>query len=189
MEIGIWGDSITYGQCDPEGLGWVGRLRRFLPTGDSTSVYNFGVRGDTTVGLLKRFAVEADSIEPDVIVFAIGINDSKFLKGETENQVPIDLFKQNMEELLTLAQKHTTKIYLVGATKADELVIRSSGARFQNEAIQIYNATLKQLAEQKNIPFIDVFDLLDIKADVDDGVHPNAQGYKKMFEVIMAAIG
>ncbi len=184
MEIGIWGDSITYGQCDTEGLGWVGRLKRSLPTDDRASVYNFGVRGDTSVGLLKRFSVEADSVEPDVVVFAIGINDSKFLKGEKGNQVPIDLFKLNMEELITLAQKHATKIYFVGATKTNDQIVRSSGARFKNETIQIYNTTLKQLAEEKNIPFVDVFDLLDIDEDIVDGVHPNARGYEKMFEVI-----
>ncbi len=30
MEIGIWGDSITYGAGDSEALGWVGRLRKSL---------------------------------------------------------------------------------------------------------------------------------------------------------------
>ncbi len=71
MQISIWGDSITHGSCDEVGLGWVGRFRNSFPTGDYVGVYNRGVSGDTTEDLLKRFSIEADSIEPTKIVFAI----------------------------------------------------------------------------------------------------------------------
>jgi hypothetical protein len=41
MEIGIWGDSITYGESDIDGLGWVGRLRKkMLDTASVFSEYN-----------------------------------------------------------------------------------------------------------------------------------------------------
>src|SRR3989339_171717 len=120
MEIGIWGDSITYGAGDSEALGWVGRLRKSLETNDDVGVYNFGICGDTTDGLLKRFSVEADAIKPSVIVFAIGINDSKYPAGETENKISIEKYKQNMNALLKLARNYTDKIFIVGATKADE---------------------------------------------------------------------
>jgi lysophospholipase L1-like esterase len=41
MTIGFWGDSITYGSCDSEGLGWVGRLRRSVSVEDYRQFYNF----------------------------------------------------------------------------------------------------------------------------------------------------
>ncbi|MDP2630727.1 MAG: SGNH/GDSL hydrolase family protein [Candidatus Uhrbacteria bacterium] len=184
MEIGIWGDSITYGAGDSEALGWVGRLRKLLEKGDDVGVYNFGICGDTTDDLLKRFSVEADAIKPNIIVFAIGINDSKYPVGETENVIPLEKYEQNMQELLKLARNHTDKITIVGATKADETLVRKSGARFVNEVILTYNNFLKELSESESLTYVDVFDVLDIDTDLDDGLHPNAQGYEKLFGTI-----
>ncbi|OGG41155.1 hypothetical protein A2118_03735 [Candidatus Kaiserbacteria bacterium GWA2_50_9] len=184
MEIGIWGDSITYGAGDSEALGWVGRLRKSLETNDDVGVYNFGICGDTTDGLLKRFSVEADAIKPSVIVFAIGINDSKYPAGETENKISIEKYKQNMNALLKLARNYTDKIFIVGATKADEALIRESGTRFVNEMIQSYNDFLKEFSESEGLIYVDVFGALDINTDLDDGLHPNAQGYEKLFKEI-----
>ncbi len=184
MEIGIWGDSITYGAGDSEALGWVGRLRKLLEKNDDISVYNFGVCGDTTDDLLKRFSVEAEAIKPNVVVFAIGINDSKYPVDETTNKVPLERYKQNMHELLRLAREHTNKIYVVGATKVEEAYIRKSGTRFENKVIQTYNDFLKDVCKSENLTYVDVFDVLDAHADLDDGLHPNAQGYDKLFETI-----
>lgn len=184
MEIGIWGDSITYGAGDNEALGWAGRLRKLLEKDDDISVYNFGICGDTTNDLLKRFSVEADAIKPDIVVFAIGINDSKYPAGKTENVIPLEKYKQNMRELLKLAKSYTNKVILVGATKTDEALTRKSGARFVNAVVQTYNDFLKEFSESEGLTYIDVFDVLDINADLDDGLHPNAQGYEKLFRAI-----
>ncbi|MBP7060677.1 MAG: SGNH/GDSL hydrolase family protein [Candidatus Moranbacteria bacterium] len=182
MEIGIWGDSITYGECDNEGLGWVGRLRKSLL--NNTSVYNFGVCGDTTEDLLKRFVVEANSIQPDVVVFAIGINDSKIPVNETTNKVPIEKYQKNIQELIALARNYTNKIYIVGATKINDLVIRDSGTRFDNETIQAYNKYLEEMSTSEKLIFIDTFNILDTNSDLEDGLHPNAQGYEKLYQAL-----
>ena len=184
MEIGIWGDSITYGAGDSEALGWVGRLRKLLEKNDDVSVYNFGICGDTTDDLLKRFPVEADAIKPNIVVFAIGINDSKYPVGETENLIPLEKYKQNMRELLKLAKGCADKIYIVGATKVDENLIRESGTRFMNEMIQSYNNFLKEFSESEGLIYVDVFDVLDVNTDLVDGLLPNAQGYGKLFGTI-----
>ena len=188
MEIGVWGDSITYGECDSQALGWVGRLRKSLLMDRDASVYNFGVCGDTTEDLLKRFKVEADSIQPDKIVVAIGINDTKYPAGETTNKVPFEKFKQNMRKLVAEARNYTDKIYVVGATKVDDGFARMSGTRFVNADIQTYNSFLQELDSSEKLPYIDVFDTLDPTTDLEDGLHPNAQGYEKLFAVIGAEL-
>ncbi|PAX52330.1 SGNH/GDSL hydrolase family protein, partial [Brunnivagina elsteri] len=45
------GDSLIYGFGDPDGGGWVERLRRLwmLPDSPGHVVYNLGVRGDRTM--------------------------------------------------------------------------------------------------------------------------------------------
>ena len=184
MEIGIWGDSITYGACDSEALGWVGRLRKSFGTEDHIGVYNFGICGDTTDDLLKRFSIEADALHPDIIVFAIGINDSKYPTGKTESIVPLEKYKQNMRELIALARKHNNNVSIIGSTKVNEALIRDSGTRFVNDVIKTYNDFLKEFAESEELIYIDVFGVLDIHTDLGDGLHPNAQGYEKLFRAI-----
>lgn len=71
MDIGVWGDSITYGAGDSKALGWVGRLRKSYDKDSEVNVYNFGVCGDTTNDLLRRFDGEAASVDPNVVIFSI----------------------------------------------------------------------------------------------------------------------
>lgn len=187
MEIGIWGDSITFGECDSEALGWVGRLRKAWL--DLANVYNRGVCGDTSEDLLKRFSIEAASIEPNRIIFAIGINDSKFLPNATSNNVPIEKFRENIKELVARARKYTEDISLIGPTQVYEERDSKSGTRFINAEIQKYDDFLKDFADTENLKFISMANVLNIDEDLDDGLHPNAQGYEKMFEVVLRTYG
>src|SRR6185437_1145430 len=190
MEIGIWGDSITYGESDTEALGWVGRLRKSYPIDEDIQVYNRGICGNTTEDLLGRFKVEADSLEPSTIVFAIGINDSKHPFGEQTNKVSLEKFKQNMQALLEQAKIHTQKIFIIGATQVDEEIVAQwkDSSRFYNGEIEKYNEVLKELAREQNLKYVDVFTLLDIKADLHDGLHPNAQGFEKLAQQVKSFI-
>jgi lysophospholipase L1-like esterase len=184
MEIGIWGDSITYGAGDTEALGWVGRLRKAHQSDDEVSVYNRGICGDTSEDLLKRFDVEYESIQPTVVIFAIGINDSKYPVGQVENLVPLDKFEENIKTLIGKAKIHSSKIYIMGCTRVDETP-RHSGTRFSNEQIQKYNDFLKNLSKLEQLEFIDVFEVISPATDLSDGLHPNAQGYEKLASIVI----
>ncbi len=62
-QILIFGDSNTYGAWDPDG-GWVARLRKFADEKNMEGkdyfvlVYNLGIDGDDTSGVLKRIESE-----------------------------------------------------------------------------------------------------------------------------------
>lgn len=64
--VSIWGDSITWGETDPDSGGWVARLRKFFDADEEheISVYNLGVHGDTTADLIKRFKMP--SVAPEI---------------------------------------------------------------------------------------------------------------------------
>lgn len=188
MTIGIWGDSIVYGSCDSEALGWAGRLRKALPTDDYNNLYNFGICGDTSEDVLKRFQIEIDAIGPDKIVFAVGINDSKFPNDTNEHNVSLDSYEKNLEELITAAKKYTEEITIVGATKVDDEWRSARGSRFMNEEIQKFNDVMKRVADKHSLLYIDVFEVLKPSSDLDDGLHPNATGYQKMFEMIKSKV-
>lgn len=185
MVLGVWGDSIAFGSCDQEALGWVGRLRKSLPIDDDHLLYNFSVCGDTSGDLLKRFETEARAIEPDKIIFAIGINDSKIPFASEGNLVPIDDFRKHIQKLLTQARHYSNEITLIGLTKVDDGWRLVLGERFLNEEIEKYDTAIKELAVKNGYAYIPVFDTLHPLTDLADGLHPNAVGYQKMFEVIV----
>ena len=45
-----------------------------------------------------------------------------------------------------------------------------------------------EVANSYDVGFIDVFDTLDSDDDFSDGLHPNTQGYEKMFNAIIKQI-
>jgi lysophospholipase L1-like esterase len=184
MEIGIWGDSITFGSCDSEALGWAGRLRKTLPPDDSNQLYNFGICGETSEDLLRRFDIEAKAIGPGRIIFAFGINDSKFPSESDVNKVSPVEFEKNINKLLQQGRKYTDQITFVGLTKVDDEWRSVRGSRFLNEEIEKYDSIIKEIAEKNDCSYISVLDVINPKTDLSDGLHPNATGYQKMFEKI-----
>lgn len=188
MIVGIWGDSITFGACDKEALGWAGRLRRSMPTDDYNHFYNFGICGETTADVLKRFQIEFDAIEPEKVIFALGINDSKFPHGSDAHLISLDEYKKNMQELIDRAKDSVNEIVLVGPTAVGEEFVTPRVSTFRDEEIIKFRDVLKEIAETNNLKFIDMFDVLDPATDLDDGVHPNTEGYQKMFEVIKSEL-
>jgi lysophospholipase L1-like esterase len=44
----------------------------------------------------------------------------------------------------------------------------------------MYNAAIKSFCDQNTILFVDMIDVID-KQDLEDGMHPTAQGHEKMF--------
>lgn len=188
MTIGVWGDSITFGSCDSEALGWCGRLRKSLPLDDWSELYNFGICGETSADLLKRFEIEADAIKPSNIIFAIGINDSKYPNESEKNKVSLPEYRNNLETLIKQAKSFTDKITIIGATRVDDEWRSAKGSRFLNEEIENYNSVMKEVADQHSLLFIDMFEVLDPALDLADGLHPNAEGYQKMFENIKGKV-
>lgn len=187
MNIGVWGDSMVYGQSDEAALGWVGRLRLSYPYEEYVIVYNRGVCGNTSRDVLKRFATEAVSISPELIIFAVGINDTKYPPGEKNNLIALQEFVGNMRMLCMQAKTHTNKIFAVSLTKVDE-TRKSTGARYVNRQIQRYNEALKDVCNSEGVTYIDVYNVMDEQADLLRGFHPNAVGYEKLAAVIKSAI-
>ncbi len=184
MIIGVWGDSIVYGSGDVETLGWVGRLRKSLPTDVYHEVHNRGICGETSRDLLVRFGVEVRAIQPDSIIIAIGLNDTKYQAGAPTPVISLDTYRKNLKKLLRQAREYTDQVYFVGLTKVDEGWRSKKGSMFQNADVVQYDTCCREVANEVGIPFISVFDLLSPDRDLADKLHPNAQGYQKMFDVI-----
>jgi lysophospholipase L1-like esterase len=184
--ICIFGDSITWGAIDPENGGWVTQLRRHFETNDyDVAVYNQGISDDNTDDLLVRFKVECAAREPQIIIFAIGINDSQYIKTKDNPRVSLEKFQNNLVELINQAKNFSDKIAFIGLTKVEEEKLMpipwSTEEKFyDNDNVAKYNAVIKEVSSEHNLPFLNLLDLLEF-SDLDDGLHPNSNGHKKMF--------
>jgi len=184
--ICIFGDSITWGAVDVENGGWATQLERYFKTNDyDIIVYNQGVLGDNTDGLLARFKVECEAREPQVIIFAIGINDSSYIKTKDNPGISLEKFQNNLVELINQAKKFSDKIIFVGLTKVEEskvmpIIFSNEENFYDNNSIAKYDAIIKKVSDDNNLSFVNLFDLLE-PSDLDDGLHPNSKGHKKMF--------
>jgi len=200
-QILVFGDSIAYGAWDGEG-GWVQRLRRFLDkkTLDESNdfyclVYNLGVSGEGTKDLLVRFESEIKPRliegEETIIIIAIGINDSVFIHSKNDLNIPEQEFKNNIQKLIEIAKKYSSNIIFVGLTPVDEdktdPIPWVPNESCKNEYIMNYNSVIKEVCEEKKIYFIDLFNEFvkeNYKNLLEDGLHPNSKGHKKIFGII-----
>lgn len=202
----MFGDSITYGRSDVNG-GWASRLRKFLDEKESSKpdqhyfkVYNLGIGENDTNNLLKRFEFElkqrVDEEMQKVIIFGIGTIDAKFVHSKNSLQTTHDMFKINIQKLFTVAQHFTSNIIFVGLTPVDEPKTTptqwNTDNSIMNSNVSGHNKTLQLFCKQNKIQFVDLFDswlAANYKLLLyEDGLHPNSEGHKKIFEAVKKVI-
>lgn len=185
----IFGDSVT--QATYVKVGWVGLLKQFLEEkyqGDFVNVFNLGVSGNTSEDILKRFEDESSVRKPTEIIFAVGVNDSGYFGIHSKPIVEENKFASNLEELIKKAKKFAQKITFVGLVLGDDSLLQpfpgsSTNKAYSRERVKVYDKIVKDVPEKNGCKFIYVMNKLDF-GDFQDGLHPNEQGHKKMFEVI-----
>lgn len=205
-KILIFGDSIAYGASDFENSGWVGKLRNYLDKKSNGDIdtYNLGVSGDNTDDLIKRFVEECqarvkDSIQDEetiYIIFAIGINDSKYLHEEKSMRTSEKEFENNIQKLIDLAKKFTPKIMFIGLTPVDENkttpIPWNTNKSYKNVDVKKYDEIIQSVCKKNSIPFVEVFSQfskLDYRKLLFDGLHPNSEGHTEIFKIIKNSIG
>lgn len=195
INILVFGDSIAYGAWDDESAGWVNRLRLALENKNDCyyNIFNLGIPGETTTNVKKRFDYECnhrhDINAQTIIIFSIGINDSYIVAGK--NNVSILDFKNNILDLINMAKKYTENILFIGLSKVDEDQVCplpwDNGISYLNKEILKFDEILKNVCKENRIPYLDIFHLFKI-TDLQDGLHPNSKGHKKLCDEVLKQI-
>jgi len=181
----VFGASSTWGAWDFEKGGWVNRLRLFLDnreTEDYFEVYNLGISGDNTRGLLKRIEIECEARNPTTIIISIGENDSA---KNSYVYVPLEEFEKNMLKIIKISKKITSKIILLGTKRVDESktnpVPWDKSVSYTNKDFEEYDKVIMKVAKKEKISYLKMSDLMN-KEDLEDGIHPNIKGHEKIFQ-------
>jgi lysophospholipase L1-like esterase len=151
-------------------------------------VYNLGIPGDTTIGVLDRLE-QVYRLKPKQVIVHVGLNDYVLTDHQTS-----DVFNQllNIYRLLKDHIKHV-KITFVNLTPINK-------SSFQNQMFVKYR-TLEdaddlnaRLSKQKIFDVVDVFSQLvdenhELKLSLTtDGIHLNDDGYKIYYNLIKSIL-
>lgn len=181
--ICIFGDSTAWGAWDMEKGGWVNRLWFYVGKRDENyvEIYNQSISGGTTETILERFENEAKIRNSEAIIFQTGGNDASYDKPGNFMVSP-EKFKSNLEEIIKRAKKITDKIVFMDLKNCDEsktTPVSWIPIYYTNENIEKYSKIMEEVCKENSIPFLDI-GLLN-NEDFDDGLHPNAEGHRKIF--------
>jgi lysophospholipase L1-like esterase len=178
------GDSFVNGTCDPECLGWAGRLSRSArANGFNLTSYNLGIRRETSLDIAARWLAECKPRLPDFcrpyVVFSFGVNDT--MMDGAAVRVAESLSVASARRIWRDAQA-LYPVLVVGPPPVND--------KAQNNRIQALSILYAQAAQKDNIPYLPVFDtLLNEMAWMgevarNDGSHPGAKGYGRLAELV-----
>jgi acyl-CoA thioesterase-1 len=182
MRLIAFGDSLVASAGDPDHQGWIGRA---LTGRREITLYNLGVRRETSADIAARWEAEArprmTAAEPMRMVFSFGVNDAHLEAGEPRVTTAETL--RTAWAVLTAAGA-LCPVLMVGPPP-----VVDPGVCNRVEAL---NAALRILCDRLGVPFVDVFrplaagGLWQAEAAAWDGAHPGAAGYQQMAELVAA---
>jgi acyl-CoA thioesterase I len=182
------GDSYVVGIGDPEHRGWVGRIaERSDRDGLPITVYNLGVRRDTSDDVARRWAAEVGARRvagsEDRMVVAFGVNDTTDAGGRS--RVPAERSVANLRAIAREAATARLPVLVVGPAPVAD--------RAQNRRIAALDTQLDAAAQGLAVPYVSVYAALATdprwtdEVDRGDGSHPGAQGYALLAELLEPA--
>ncbi len=153
---------------------------------------NRGIDGQTTPQMLVRFRQDVIDLHPKVLVVLAGTNDIAGVTGPARNE---DI-EANYASMAELARVHGIRVIFASVLPVHNYTpdAKESFARRPRERILALNQWLKNYCRQNGLVYLDYFSaMVDdkgmLKRDFsEDGLHPNAAGYKIMAPLAEAAI-
>ena len=175
----FYGDSITDG--------W--RLNEYFPGKDFV---NRGISGQITGEMLGRMQADVIANKPAVMLVLAGTND--IARG-----VSVETIQNNLKMIADLAEKHSIKVILASILPTSDHH-KDTNPRFEMTkgrplaVIRELNQYIASMCRKRGFTYLNYYDEMvdstgQLKAELaNDGLHPNADGYRVMAPLAQAAI-
>jgi acyl-CoA thioesterase-1 len=165
------GDSLTEGLGVEEDLAYPAVLEKKLQDqGYQYRVINAGISGETSSGTLSRIKWVL-TLKPDIVILVIGANDG--FRG-----IDPALIESNIRRIIQVLKDQNVVVVLGGMK-----IVLNLGRDYTSAFAAVYPA----VAESEDVIFIPFF-LDGVAADPGlnqpDGIHPTAEGYRKVVDHI-----
>lgn len=178
-QVVFFGDSITDG--------W--DLAQSFP---GKNYLNRGIGGQTTAQMLVRFRQDVLNLRPQAVVLLAGTND---IAGNTGPVSNLDI-EENIMTLTELATLHGIQVVISSVLPVHDANPDSQDlyAQRPHERIVALNRWLKGWCAAEGLVWLDYASAMTdasgklIATYADDGLHPNAEGYRIMAPLAESAI-
>lgn len=187
MRICFIGDSFVNGTNDPACLGWTGRVcAAARARGRDLTLYNLGIRRDTTADIAARWRAECAARLPEdqkgLLVFSFGVNDcTEDAPGRLRVAPPDSL--ANARAMLAEAKAWRPTL-MVGPPPIPDECVQTHTA--------LLSAALAKLCAGLGVPYLDIHAPLAAnpiwreETARYDGAHPAAAGYAALAALVEA---
>lgn len=186
--LAVVGDSIAYGRSDPSG-GWAQYLAAAHISRDELNnrFYNLAIPGKTLAGLHKYTPAEVATRKVDTVIISAGINDLAGVDGST----PVTA-KELLEHLKILCNQLETggrTVTLLTPLWLDHIAARQQmGFNVVPAQVKKYRNLLVTWADETQHTVIDLYPVLENRPErLVDGVHPDPEGHRLIWESMIAA--
>jgi len=185
MRICFIGDSFVNGTGDDDCLGWPGRLcARARQAGRDVTLYNLGIRRDTSADILARWEREARArLMPEHdgrLVFSFGVNDCVH-EVLDRPRVREDDAITNANAILARAASWRPTLMIGPPWTGDpglDARVRRLSERFAG------------ICDDLSVPFLSLWraqidgEVWHQEAVEGDGIHPNRGGYTRVADLV-----
>jgi acyl-CoA thioesterase-1 len=167
--IAVLGDSLAVSPSRADGFPSV-LAERIVEHQLPWTVVNHGARGDTTAGGLRRL----DSVlrdDPHILILALGANDG--LRG-----APTSAVSDNLSTIIRRAQSAGVRVLLCG--------METPPLRGWSYTVAFHNIfpALARAHDVPLVPFLLAGVALDPEMNMEDMIHPNAAGARRIAETV-----
>jgi lysophospholipase L1-like esterase len=159
------------------------------------TIFNTGVNGHNTADLLFRLDEDVLSRKPELVILMIGTNDML----NDQNILTYDVYEASYQQLITKIKSHCKLILMTIAPINEEYIYeRVKPSVYGNESpqtkVDTANNIVRKLARENGCQLIDINHIFKAcggsgtepdslfmnvaNANINDGVHPTANGYK-----------
>ncbi len=153
---------------------------------------NRGIDGQTTPQMLVRFRQDVIDLHPKILVVLAGTNDIAGVTGPARNEG----IEANYASMAELARLHHIRVIFASLLPVNNYTedAKESFALRPRERLLALNTWLKDYCAKSGFVYLDYFSaVVDdngmLKRDLsDEGLHPNASGYKTMAPLAEKAI-
>jgi len=171
------GDSITD----------IWKLSEYFP---GKPYINRGIGGQTTPQMLIRFRPDVIALKPRAVLILAGTND---IAGNT-GPMTLEMIENNYASMAELAKANGIKVIFASVLPIHDYGRTKVSERRPPEQILKLNEWLKSYCKANGHIYLDYFSkMVDDKGMLkvelaNDGLHPNAEGYKVMAPLAESAI-
>lgn len=204
LKIKLLGDSITEGyggtgfvqsskigvETNTSGVCWANMLREYMTAKFGCTFVNLGSSGMNSQTMYNNIFVTPNLIDgsEDVVLLMIGTNDRKTNTKAT--------FFSNLKAIIEKIQANGTKVVIMSSipSSAKEEAITTNAYHMDD-----VDDIIMKVATDLNIEYISLYKLFDKHLRYSgakltdylnsDGLHPNDEGYKVMYKLILSALG